>query len=358
MSLSPDEPLLYIGHKLSLGKTITPEDAYYDAINWISSNDSVVSVSDVGQVTGISPGTAAITATIGEVSASVPVTVYTISSNVDEEDQQEVTDTAGTIIDDIGNNDNPDLSNTDVDPDETEELQEQIHEGMERGDTFRTDILMSKRDWAHFKKYQDQIRQWLDNGVFAGGFDINVEVYHQDGQGNKYHIANITQFGDEIGFTVTADSLTENAPGQLKDLRMIRIHDGVLEVIPVTVNEDGNISVKSDKFSEFILICEAPVFGTPDFVMPAALTTIEESAFEGMTNMTAVDAHNCTAIDKDAFKDCARLSQIRLAKDCSIDPGAFDTDHSIYVFAPAGDSTEEFCKGDNNLVFVPETAQE
>ena len=351
--LSPQAPIVYLGGCLILGKTIEPVDAYYTNIVWTSTDDSIVSVSETGKISGITPGTATITATIGDVTASVPVTVYTIATNVeDSTDQQEVTDAAGSIIDDIGNNEEPDLSNTDVDPDDTEDLQEQIHEGIERGDEFRTDILLSKRDWAHLKKYESQIQQWLDNGAFAGGYDINAEVYHQDGAGNKYHIANITQFGNEIGFTIERDALEENAPGQLKDLRMIRIHDGQLEVIPVTVNPDGSISSKSDKFSEFILIYENTAFGQATFTMPAQLTMIEESAFEGNTMMTIVDAHNCSFIGENAFMDTG-LTQIRLPKDCRIQESAFD-DKTIYVFAPDGGITRTYCDGHDNIVFIAE----
>ena len=95
-------------------------------------------------------------------------------------------------------------------------------------------------------------------------------------------------------------------------------------------------------------------FGVPDFIMPAGLTTIEESAFEGITGMSAVDAGNCTSIGRDAFLGCTGLTRIRLAGDCVIDPDAFEGNQQIYIFAPAGGSTETFCKGYDNLIFVEE----
>ena len=77
-----------------------------------------------------------------------------------------------------------------------------------------------------------------------------------------------------------------------------------------------------------------PDFGDPDFTMPSALTTIEESAFEGNPMMTIVDASNCTAIGINAFKGCTNLTQIRLPADCRIDPAAFSGCGLVYVSAP------------------------
>ena len=86
----------------------------------------------------------------------------------------------------------------------------------------------------------------------------------------------------------------------------------------------------------------------------AQLTTIEDSAFEGITGMTVVDASHCTKIGKDAFKGCSGLTQIRLPKDCAIHDDAFAGLDRVYVFAPKGGSTEEYCNdpSHDNLVFV------
>lgn len=253
-----------------------------------------------GLITGLATGTANITATIGEVSDTVPVTVYEIQTNTEDET---VPDTAGDIIDDIGNNETPDIFNTDIDPDDLDDIRDQIHEGMERGDEFRTDIMLSKRDWAHFKKYWDDIQAWLANGQFAGGYDIGVEVYHQDGNGQKYHIANITQFGNEIGFTIEADALPETAPGQLKDFKLIRIHDGVLEEIPVKMNKDGSFSAKSDKFSEFILVYkEVEEDSKAVLILPASLTTIGPEAFAGVSSEIVIIPPTVSDIAGNAFE--------------------------------------------------------
>ena len=95
-------------------------------------------------------------------------------------------------------------------------------------------------------------------------------------------------------------------------------------------------------------------FGTPNFTLPAACTAIEESAFEGLTLIKVVDASHCASIGKNAFKGCTNLNQIRLPKNCAIDANAFSGCGTIYVYAPAGGTTETYCGSHENLIFVGE----
>ena len=97
---------------------------------------------------------------------------------------------------------------------------------------------------------------------------------------------------------------------------------------------------------------EAPAFGPAAFTLPAALKTIEESAFEGMTAVTVVDAGHVTAIGPNAFKGCTNLTQIRLPKTCEINSSAFSGCGTVYVFAPADGTTETSCDRITNCVFV------
>ena len=100
-------------------------------------------------------------------------------------------------------------------------------------------------------------------------------------------------------------------------------------------------------------------FGEADFKLPSSLTTIEESAFEGMTAMAVVDARNVSSIAANAFKGCTGLTQIRLSAHCTIDPSTFTGCGTIYVFAPGGDSTETFCQNQSTgFVFVDEPLTE
>ena len=254
ITLSPNVPILYQGNDLYLGVTIQPENAVYSTVEWTSSDPSVASVDKNGKISGKKEGTTVITAKIGKAVQNATLTVYTVSSNIEKEDYAEVTDTAGSIIDEIGNNVNPDISNTDLEQNQVASAQKDIHNGIERGDKFHSDMTQSKKDKDHFSQYWSEIQKLVTDGNFAGAYDINVEVYHQDNSGKKYHVVDITQFDKKIGFTVKTDNLPAATSGQTREFTMLRIHDGVVEKIPVTQNADGSFSGESDKFSEFVLM--------------------------------------------------------------------------------------------------------
>ena len=113
--------------------------------------------------------------------------------------------------------------------------------------------------------------------------------------------------------------------------------------------DDEHVQWGPEKLVSYIV----PTFDTADLSLPAQLAAIEESAFEGLGLIRAVDARSCAAIGAGAFRNCEHLTQIRLPKDCSIDPAAFDPGVTVFVYAPAGGATEAFCLGIASCVFVP-----
>ena len=119
--------------------------------------------------------------------------------------------------------------------------------------------------------------------------------------------------------------------------------------LEITAVQSGN----QLQIGEFRLI-GTPSFGTATFSLPAGLRTIEESAFEDMTAMISVDAGSVTSVGANAFKDCSTLNRIRLSKNCTIDADAFTGCGTVYIFAPAGGSTEAYCNAHENCVFVGE----
>ncbi len=85
-------------------------------------------------------------------------------------------------------------------------------------------------------------------------------------------------------------------------------------------------------------------FGAPDFTLPAAITAIGDSAFEGAAVHIVYVPDTCASLGANAFRDCAGLMQIRLPKNCAIGSGAFDGCTAlIAVFAPEGGTTQSAC---------------
>ena len=273
LTLAPRAPIVCKGHSYYLGKTIDPVDAYYEDIDWTSADESIVSVDENGMITGVDVGTKNVTAAIGKVSDTVPVTVYELQSNIsdqeglDEDDENEIIDTAGDIIDDIANNDDPDLSNTDIDEEDLEEIQQEIHTGMSLGYDFWINFKWQGRGYGHYREYWNMPEFWLwydmqfgnhEGWHFGYGYSIEYEIGYTDNNNTDHHIANITDFGNneyEFCFDVPKN-LDKPGIGKKRQYKLVRYHDGQYEIIPVEVDDNGKMHGKSGKYSDFVLLYE------------------------------------------------------------------------------------------------------
>lgn len=75
ISLGKATAMLEIGETTFLSLTISPSGATNQLASWVSSDDSVATVDAFGNVTGVGKGTATITATVGDKTATCEVTV-------------------------------------------------------------------------------------------------------------------------------------------------------------------------------------------------------------------------------------------------------------------------------------------
>lgn len=103
---------------------------------------------------------------------------------------------------------------------------------------------------------------------------------------------------------------------------------------------------------------EMEFYGTPDFSLPASVTSIEESAFEGGAMAVIYIPDGCTSIGAYAFKDCKELVQIRIPSGCVVDDRAFDGCGTVYIFSENIEEMEAFCRNHENCLFVKETTDQ
>ena len=98
-----------------------------------------------------------------------------------------------------------------------------------------------------------------------------------------------------------------------------------------------------------------PVFGTPTFILPRNIKTIEESAFENLP-MTIVDIPNgCASIGKWAFRNCTSLTKIRIPASVTfIDATAFEGCENMFVYGETGSTAESFAKA-HGFIFSAES---
>ena len=193
----------------------------------------------------------------------------------------------------------------------------------------------------------------VEHGIFTmPADDVNVTAtFERVYEINPYPI-------DEHGYVVVSD---EAAAGETVDI--VYLPDDGYELAsiavtgadgsPVSVNNQRFIMPASDVTVTVVFRRIIPDFGTPDFTLPAALNSIEESAFEGVAGLRVVDAAHCASVGKWAFRNTG-LTQIRLPKNCAIDDTAFTGCDPVFIYAPAGGSTEAFCADRSNVIFAGE----
>ena len=121
--------------------------------------------------------------------------------------------------------------------------------------------------------------------------------------------------------------------------------------ITVTAEPDRNPNYEVTANAGIFTIV-APFSG--NFILPAETKTIGKSAFEGLPEITGVDARHCVSIGENAFRGCRGLLRIRVSKDCDIDDLAFEgCDALIAIYGPGGGRAET--KADElHILFAPE----
>ena len=118
-------------------------------------------------------------------------------------------------------------------------------------------------------------------------------------------------------------------------------------------SDRSDFDVATDENGEGILVV---AFGTPDFTLPAFMTTIEEEAFEGIAATAVWLDDKCESIGDYAFRDCPNLQRIRIPEDCAIGTGAFDGCAHVYLYGKTGGTAEAYCSdpAHANCEFVEE----
>jgi hypothetical protein len=142
---------------------------------------------------------------------------------------------------------------------------------------------------------------------------------------------------------VTGNTALRGIACQNNDLKALNITPcGVLTQLITDVNpeiEDGVVmyidNTESDTF-RWLLYDEAVLLITPDmvpgFVLPAALTRIEDGAFADIPNLITVYIPSTVTY---------------------IDPNAFGTADELYIFGQAGSAAEAFAQGSSAYAFIP-----
>ena len=89
-------------------------------------------------------------------------------------------------------------------------------------------------------------------------------------------------------------------------------------------------------------------------ILPSArITTIEESAFEGISADVVYIPDTCTRIEQWAFRNC-NLKQIRIPANCSIGNDAFSGCTKVVIFGTMGSPAQTYAEDHANCTFRAE----
>ena len=106
----------------------------------------------------------------------------------------------------------------------------------------------------------------------------------------------------------------------------------VMDGIPVVMETFGLTSGETNAFN-----------AAEDFILPAALVTIEESAFEGIPASYIEITENVKSIGARAFADCENLTGLVIPATVeSIDDTALDGSINATVYGAAGSEAQRF----------------
>ena len=268
ITLSPSKPVIAVGRTLYIGKTINPENAIYDKIIWSTSDNSIVTINNVGQITGVKKGNATITAKINNTTQDADVSVYEIESNINNTEQATaVINEANDVIEAITKNE--DISNTDII--DKQYVLNEVEQGAQNGDMFNVDIKYDEKSATEYNGIKDIIDSRYEEYNIAGGSDIKIAISHTDNKGTEHHIVNITELESEINVEFDIPSnIPKLDKTKKRDYKLVRLHNENVEDIDFEIS-NGKIETSSDKFSDFVLLYKDTEL--PTFNLSGAITS-------------------------------------------------------------------------------------
>ena len=141
-----------------------------------------------------------------------------------------------------------------------------------------------------------------------------------------------------VGFSYECNICWEQGTYDLKDVKVYRVVD-----IPPTGTAEGSGHYEASAVLDGKTYTDddgkkhtftIPAFGNSDFILPADIKMVDESAFEGTGVTVLCVPDGCESIGKNAFKGCAGLKQIFIPASVTfIDPDAF-IGRPLYIYGP------------------------
>ena len=127
-------------------------------------------------------------------------------------------------------------------------LKDKVDAAIAAGKDVKTEVVVkkveeTKLDAAVKKEIDEKIKD--NNLVVAQYLDLSIVIFADNAELGK-----VTELTEEITYTIAipADLAKEG-----REFVVVRVHDGVPEILPTTMNDDGTLSFKTDRFSTYAL---------------------------------------------------------------------------------------------------------
>ena len=135
-------------------------------------------------------------------------------------------------------------------PGVSDELADKITNASRDNKEIKAELTITEIDEEDKKAIDEKIKDKVTSDMnIVTYLDISIPVTI-DGKEEGY----ITKLPNDAKITVDApEDLPEVKDGYERTYAVIRLHDGKIVVLPVTVNEDGSLTFESDSFSDYIL---------------------------------------------------------------------------------------------------------
>ena len=135
-------------------------------------------------------------------------------------------------------------------------IQNALEQGMEVEVSTRIDVeVIDENDVEELvgKTTIELIEKTADGDKVVQYLDLSVEMTIS-ADGLVRVVSDVSKLSEEVTFTIAIpEELQDVKEGYAREFYVIRVHDGETEILEVTVNDDGTLSFKTDRFSVYAL---------------------------------------------------------------------------------------------------------
>lgn len=161
----------------------------------------------------------------------------------DEENKENVEKETQSVVDEI-------IAGTVADSVVNEKTAEKVAEAVNSGKTVNAEIVVvkvSETEIAQIEQtaIEEKVTAELGEDAKVQYLDVSIVLMAGDEE-----LGTLNKLKEEITITV---AIPDELKAEGRTYKVIRNHNGVVEVLDTVVNEDGTISFKTDKFSTYAL---------------------------------------------------------------------------------------------------------